>query len=45
MRFTVRAEDLAFYTARSTWEVEPGEFIAFVGGDSRATEQVSFRVR
>jgi beta-glucosidase len=45
VHFTVRAEDLAFYTAGGTWEAEPGEFVAFVGGDSTASEQASFRIR
>jgi beta-glucosidase len=45
VRFTVPAEDLAFYTAGGTWDVEPGEFVAFVGGDSTATERTRFHVR
>ena len=45
MSFTVRAQDLAFYTARGVVEVEPGEFSVWVGGDSRATERARFQVR
>ena len=45
VRFTVRAGDLAFFTASGAWEVEPGEFVAFVGGDSTATERTTFHVR
>jgi beta-glucosidase len=45
VHFTLRARDLAFYTARNTWEIEPGDFLAFVGGDSTAEDQVAFSVR
>lgn len=45
VHFTLAARELAFYTARGVREVEPGDFVAFVGGDSTATEQVPFTVR
>lgn len=43
--FTLRAEDLAFLTARETWEVEPGDFMAFVGGSSTDVLEIPFAVR
>jgi beta-glucosidase len=45
VQFLLHASDLAFFTARNAWEVEPGDFVAFVGGNSQATEQLSFTVR
>ena len=33
--FTLKASDLAFYTAAGRWEAEPGAFKVFVGGNSR----------
>lgn len=42
--FTLRAEDLAFYTASRKWEAEPGEFVVFVGDDSRAPLSERFRL-
>ena len=43
--FTLGPDDLAFYTARGTWEVEPGEFVVFVGTNSRDTKEARFRVQ
>ena len=40
--FTIRAADLAFYTARGRWEAEPGAFKVFVGGNSRDLKEASF---
>ena len=45
VQFVLRASDLAFFTARNVWEVEPGDFLAFVGGDSTAANQIAFIVR
>ncbi|MGD2071712.1 MAG: fibronectin type III-like domain-contianing protein, partial [Gemmatimonadota bacterium] len=45
VRFTLRAGDLAFFTARNVREVEPGDFVAFVGGSSTEVEEVAFTVR
>ncbi|HLP01272.1 MAG TPA: beta-glucosidase BglX [Opitutaceae bacterium] len=43
--FTLTAADLAFTTARGTWEAEPGEFQIFVGNSSAADTPVSFLLR
>lgn len=32
--FTIDSEVLEFYTINKKWEVEPGEFLLFVGGNS-----------
>lgn len=42
--FTLTAEDLAFYTAKGTWEAEPGEFVVFVGTSSTAVHEARFRL-
>jgi len=42
--FSLSAEELQFYTARGTWEVEPGDFMLWVGGDSHATLSAAFSV-
>jgi len=43
--FTLKAADLAFYTARGRWETEPGGFKVFVGGNSRDTAEAAFSLR
>ena len=43
--FTIRPADLAFYTAQSRWEAEPGAFKVFVGGNSRDLKEASFTLR
>jgi beta-glucosidase len=43
--FTLKASDLAFYTATGKWEVEPGAFKAFVGGNSRDVKEAGFRLK
>jgi beta-glucosidase len=43
--FTIRAADLAFYTARGRWEAEPGAFKVFVGGNSRDLKESSFTLK
>jgi beta-glucosidase len=43
--FTLKASDLAFYTAAGKWEVEPGAFKVFVGGNSRDVKEAGFRVK
>lgn len=42
--FTIDADILQFYTANHQWEVEPGEFNVWIGGDSMATLKESFSV-
>src|SRR4030095_13862540 len=39
------AAALAFYTAERKWEVEPGAFKVFVGGNSRDVKEADFTVR
>ncbi len=43
--FTINSETLHFYTANRKWEVEPGDFNIWVGGDSNATLKSSFIVK
>jgi beta-glucosidase len=43
--FTLRAADLAFYTASGRWEAEPGEFKVFVGTNSRDVTEAGFLLR
>lgn len=42
--FIIDAKILQFYTASKKWEVEPGEFEIFVGGDSKTTLQSKITV-
>jgi beta-glucosidase len=41
-RFTLTAEDLAYFTARGRWEAEPGEFVVYVGTDSVQVSEKRF---
>jgi beta-glucosidase len=43
--FTLRASDLAFYTAAGRFEAEPGAFKFFVGGNSRDLKEAGFILR
>jgi len=43
--FTLRAADLAFYTAAGRWEAEPGAFRVMVGGNSRDVQEAAFTLR
>jgi beta-glucosidase len=43
--FTINSETLQFYTVNRKWEVEPGDFDMWVGGDSNATLKTSFTVK
>jgi beta-glucosidase len=43
--FTLAAADLAFYTANGTWEAEPGDFVAFIGPNSRDTQETPFTLK
>lgn len=42
--FTLNKEILQFYTVNKKWEVEPGDFNVWVGGDSNAKLKASFVV-
>ncbi|WP_163517412.1 beta-glucosidase BglX [Gelidibacter japonicus] len=42
--FTINAELLQFYTANNKWEVEPGAFNVWIGGDSTTKLKASFNV-
>ncbi len=42
--FTINNETLQFYTINKKWEVEPGNFNVWVGGDSNTTLKASFTV-
>lgn len=44
VNFTIDKELLQFYTINKKWEVEPGDFEIFVGGDSEATLNATFAV-
>ena len=43
--FTLKASDLAFYTAAGRSEAEPGAFKVFVGGNSRDVKEAGFTLR
>jgi beta-glucosidase len=43
--FTLKAADLAFYTASGRWEAEPGAFRVFVGGNSRDVKEAAFGLK
>ncbi len=43
--FTLRSEDLAFYTGSGEWKAEPGDFRVFVGGSSDAVKEAGFTLR
>ena len=43
--FTLRPDDLAFYTAANRWEAEPGDFEVFVGGSSAETLSAKLTLR
>ena len=42
--FTINAETLQFYTINKTWEVEPGDFDVWIGGDSTTNLKGTFSV-
>jgi len=42
--FTINQESLQFYTVNKKWEVEPGNFEVWVGGDSNASLKSTFKV-
>jgi beta-glucosidase len=42
VRFTLTADDLAYFTARGRWEAEPGEFVVYVGTDSVQVSEKRF---
>ncbi|KJD36462.1 beta-glucosidase [Tamlana sedimentorum] len=44
IHFTINAETLQFYTSNKKWEVEPGDFNVWVGGDSSTTLKTLFTV-
>lgn len=44
IQFTINAEMLQFYTVNKKWEVEPGDFNLWVGGDSKAALKATFMV-
>ena len=43
--FVINAETLEFYTVKRKWEVEPGDFELWIGGDSNAKLSASFTVK
>jgi beta-glucosidase len=45
LTLSMRAADLAFYTAQRKWEVEPGAFKIYVGGNSRDVKEADLTVR
>jgi beta-glucosidase len=42
IHFTINSDMLQFYTVNKKWEVEPGDFNVWVGGDSKASLKASF---
>ncbi len=45
LTLSMRAADLACYTAQRKWEVEPGAFKIYVGGNSRDVKEADLTVR
>ena len=43
--FTLRPDDLAFYTAAKRWDAEHGDFEVFVGGSSAETLSAKLALR
>ncbi len=43
--FTLRASDLAFFTASGKWEAEPGAFKVFVGPNPRDAKEAGFTLK
>jgi beta-glucosidase len=44
VKFTLKADDLAFYTRDMSFKAEPGDFKVFVGGNSDAANEASFKL-
>ena len=44
INFTIGSEALQFYTSNKKWEVEPGDFELWIGGDSNTDLKASFTV-
>ena len=42
VRFTLTADDLAYFTAWGAWEAEPGEFAVYVGRSSEDVQELRF---
>ena len=42
--FSINPEIVQFYTANGKWEVEPGDFEVWIGGDSNTALKTSFTV-
>lgn len=45
VKFLINAELLQFYTANDKWELEPGGFNIWIGGDSTTKLKIGFRVK
>lgn len=43
--FTISSEDISFYNSELKWVAEPGEFKAYVGGNSRDVKEVAFSLK
>ncbi len=44
VNFTINSKTLQFYTVNKKWEVEPGDFEVWIGGDSESELKTSFTV-
>jgi len=42
--FIIDSKSLEFYTANRKWEVEPGDFEVFIGGDSSTKNKTTFSI-
>lgn len=42
--FTLTAQDLAYYTANKQWEAEPGDFMLYIGTNSRDVQEHPFEL-
>jgi len=45
INFTIDAKTLQFYTINKKWEVEPGDFELWIGGDSNVNLKASFTIK
>ncbi len=43
--FTIDSNDLAFYTRDGQWRAEPGEFVVFIGTNSRDVQEARFTLK
>lgn len=45
LTFSISKKDLSFYRADMSWGTEPGDFVVYVGGNSRDTQAAEFMLK